>query len=285
MNENLQPAALDNKTWLEAAASQLKAANITSYKLDVEIILGHTLRKPRTYLHAHPDELLELRDKEIADARLALRLERVPIAYIIGHKEFYGRRFSVTTATLIPRPESESLIELLRTVIPANKTLLPDMTWRLIDIGTGSGALGITSKLEFPELNVTLSDISNHALKVAGRNAKLLHADVQILRSDLLQEYPFAPQIILANLPYVNPDWPRSVETNFEPEMALFASDNGTSVIKKLIDQAASRLPITGYLLLEADPEQHEILISYAKNRGLLHVKTDGYGLLLQKTK
>ena len=105
--------------WMTHAAAALQSAGIPSARLDAEIILAHTLKKSRTYLHAHDDETLEARELEIADARLALREDRTPVAYIIGHKEFYGRPFKVTPSTLIPRPESEMIITLLKELCQA----------------------------------------------------------------------------------------------------------------------------------------------------------------------
>jgi release factor glutamine methyltransferase len=241
-------------------------AGIGSAKLDAEIILAHTLRKNRTFLHAHSDEFLTERQLEIANARLQLRLDRTPVAYIVGHKEFYGRLFYVTPATLIPRPESETMITLLKELFPTNISLLHELPKRLVDIGTGSGCLGITAKLEIPELNVSLCDISNHALKVAQTNASRLTADVTVIRSDLLTGFPLTTDIILANLPYVNPTWERSPETNYEPSLALFAESDGLYLIDKLIEQASVRLPSDGLLLLEADPCQHASIVKTAKN-------------------
>jgi len=284
MNENLPlPTPAINK-WIADATRQLIAANVPSAQLDSELILAHTLRQSRSYLHAHSDDILTPRQVEIADARLALRIERVPVAYIIGHKEFYGRRFHVTTATLIPRPESEAIMTLLKKAVPDNHSLLNE-TIRLIDVGTGSGALGITAKKEFPELDVTISDVSRHALKIASRNAQVLEADVSVLHSDLLTAYPFTANIIIANLPYVDPSWERSKETNHEPEMALFAANGGTSIIYKLLGQTNSKLTNGGSLLLEADPEQHPSIIAEAKKYGLLLQETLDYGLLFQKIK
>ena len=271
--------------WLEDATQQLTAANIPSARLDAELLLAHTLRKPRTWLHSHGDDTLESRDQEIARARLDLRLDRVPIAYIIGHKEFYGRRFKVTTATLIPRPESETLIELLKQAMPNNTTLLNDAPLRLIDVGTGSGALGITAKLEYPELQVTLADISRHALTVAEFNAKALQADISILPSNLLASYPFAANIIIANLPYVHRDWERSPETDHEPEMALFAENNGLALIFELLIQTKEKLAQGGWLILEADPVQHAAIKKEAVQYGLVVVENKDYGILLQKLK
>jgi release factor glutamine methyltransferase len=209
MSESLLPKTPAIKSWLQRAARELRSAGISSAKLDAEIILAHTLRRPRTYLHAHDDELLTSRQLEIADARLRLRLDRTPVAYIIGHKEFYGRKFRVTPATLIPRPESEIIIELLKEILPTNLPLLREIPKRLVDVGTGTGCLGITAKLEFPELDVALLDISRHALNIAELNAKKLQAEVTIERSDLLSQYPLQADVIIANLPYVDPEWER----------------------------------------------------------------------------
>ena len=284
MNEN-SPLPLSIKDWLADATRQLVFAEIPSARLDSELILAHTLRQNRNYLHAHDEDTLSDRDLEIANARLALRLDRVPVAYIVGHKEFYGRRFRVTTATLIPRPESEALIELLDQAVPKNEALINEQPLRLIDVGTGSGALGITAKLNHPELNVTLADISRFALKVAEQNAKDLEANVEILHSDLLDGFPFVSDIIIANLPYVDPNWERSPETNHEPAEALFAANEGKALIYKLITQTKNKLAIGGYLILEADPEQHADIIGYAKGQGLLLNETKDYGLLFQKLK
>jgi release factor glutamine methyltransferase len=271
------------KSWLTEASKQLEALEIQSAHLDAELILSHTVRKPRTYLHAHMEEELEPRIQEIADARLLLRTDRVPIAYIIGHKEFYGRRFKVTTSTLIPRPETEDIITVVKKLIPQNLSLFNE-SFRIVDVGTGSGCVGITLKLELPETEVTLLDISPHALKVAASNASQLGADVQSIKSDLLQSYPFRSNIIVANLPYVDSSWERSPETDHEPEIALFASDGGLALIKKLIEQASVRLTANGFLVLEADPSQHADIVQVGIKYGFhLHQPIEGYILTLQK--
>lgn len=281
MNENLPLTTLSS--WIDTATQQLSAAGILSARLDAELLLSHTLRKNRTWLHSHHDDILSERHKEIANARLDLRLDRVPVAYIIGHKEFYGRQFKVTTATLIPRPESEDLIELINQAVPKNQSLLDEPPLRLVDVGTGSGIIGITVKLEHPELDVTLADISRHALKVAETNAEQLHASVSLLISDLLGSYAFTADIIVANLPYVNPEWERSPETNHEPPTALFARNNGLALIFDLLPQTRLKLARGGKLILEADPEQHPAIIKEAAQYGLIHVTTLGYGLLFDK--
>lgn len=284
MNENsLSPLTV--KDWLDDATRQLVFAEVPSARLDAELLLSHTIRQPRTWLHSHENDPLESRQIEIANARLDLRLDRVPVAYIVGHKEFYGHRFKVTTATLIPRPESEALIELLGEALPKNERLIVERPLRLVDVGTGSGNLGITAKLEYPELEVALLDTSRHALTVAEENAKAFHVDVEIIRSDLLDSYPFAADIIIANLPYVDPEWERSKETEHEPETALFANNHGLALIFDLLPQTREKLALGGRLILEADPEQHPAIIKEAAQYGLIHSDTKGYGLLFEKLK
>jgi len=270
--------------WLANAAQRLADAQIPSPRLDAEVILAHTIRKSRTYLHAHDDELLTDRFVEIADARLELRLDRTPVAYIIGHKEFYGRLFKVTPATLIPRPESEALIDILKDLQSNQAELIPSGPIRLVDVGTGSGCLGITAKLEIPTLDVTLLDISRHALNVAKANSLRLEADVALEHSNLLGNYPFAPHYIVANLPYVDPSWERSPETDHEPDLALFADDNGLRLINELIDQSARAILPNGYLLLEADPRQHDAITNTAKNHGFQLHEIRGFALAFRKS-
>lgn len=283
MKENSQPQTPTINQWLVDATARLKGVGIESARLDAEIILAHTAKRPRTYLHAHSDDILEPRHKDIADARLNLRLDHTPIAYIIGHKEFYGRRFKVTTATLIPRPESEGIIDLLKASMNATLPLIPHSK-RLIDIGTGSGILGITAKLEFPELDVTLSDLSHHALNVAKQNALALDAKVSFHQGDLLRGYMFPLDIIVANLPYVDREWEVSRETAAEPDMALYARNNGLALINLLIVQSQQLLRPQGQLYLEADPRQHAAIIAYAKQYGFGLVTVEGFILSFIKT-
>lgn len=270
------------KEWLNTATTQLQTIGLSTARLDAEIILAHTLRISRTHLHAHLDDELVDRDLEIANARLDLRSDRVPVAYIIGHKEFYGRRFKVTTATLIPRPESEDLIDLIKACVPKNTSLFDD-PFRLVDVGTGSGCIGITAKLELPELEVSLLDISPQALKVAANNASTLGADVHIIRSDLLQNYPFKSNSVVANLPYVDESWERSPETEHEPSLALFAGNGGKALIFKLINQAESSIVSGGYLILEADPMQHSDIALHAEKHGFMHHQTKGYAVAFER--
>lgn len=265
--------------WLKIAAKSLKIANIPSARLDAELILANTLRKNRTYLHAHLDEEIDPRRFDIANARLDLRLDRVPIAYILGYKEFYGRKFTVSPSVLIPRPESEDLISLFLELTASEITEKV-----LIDVGTGSGCLGITAKLERSNLSVILSDISKPALNIAEKNANALNADVHIQQQSLLNGQLKPVDYIFANLPYVDKNWDVSPELQYEPEIALFAEDEGLKLILQLISQAPRCLTPKGLLFIEADPQQHNRIIDEAVKNGFVKERVLNYILVLRFT-
>lgn len=269
---------MTTKEWQEKASVELKNAGIRSHRLDAELIITHVLRISRTKLHAYPDIVLNSLERKVADDCVYLRSKRVPLAYIFGHKEFYGRKFHVSKATLIPRPESETLIEELKRL----HSIYGDTTSNIIDVGTGSGILAITSKLEMPSVKVIATDISNEALEIARKNAAVHNADLKFIKSDLLDNVKDLPSTIVANLPYVDRSWETSPETAYEPAEALFAKDGGLVLIKKLISQAAER-DWHGLMLLEADPEQHLKIDKYAKKYGFSKLKTNGYILILKR--
>ena len=263
--------------WLKIATKSLKTANIPSARLDAELILANTLRKNRTYLHAHLDKEIDPRRFDIANARLDLRLDRVPIAYILGYKEFYGRRFTVSPSVLIPRPESEDLISLF---LELTASEIAEKV--LIDVGTGSGCLGITAKLERNNLSVILSDISKPALNIAEKNANALNVDVHIQQQSLLNGQLKPVDYIFANLPYVDKNWDVSPELQYEPEIALFAEDEGLKLILQLISQAPRCLTPEGLLFIEADPQQHNRIIDEATKKGFIKERILNYILVLR---
>ena len=265
--------------WLKIATKSLKTANIPSARLDAELILANTLRKNRTYLHAHLDEEIDSRRFDIANARLDLRLDRVPIAYILGYKEFYGRKFTVSPSVLIPRPESEDLISLF---LELTASEIAEKV--LIDVGTGSGCLGITAKLERSNLSVILSDISKPALNIAEKNANALNADVHIQQQSLLNGQLKPVDYIFANLPYVDKSWDVSPELKYEPEIALFAEDEGLKLILQLISQAQRCLTPEGLLFIEADPQQHNRIIDEVTKNSFVKERVLNYILVLRFT-
>ncbi|QCT42022.1 peptide chain release factor N(5)-glutamine methyltransferase [Candidatus Nanosynbacter featherlites] len=260
-------------TWLKHATEHLKNAGITSAQLDAELLLANTLRKNRTYLHAHLDEEIDPRRVDIAEARLSLRLDRVPLAYILGKKEFYGREFDVSPSVLVPRPESEEMINMLLRLAPQD-----NQPRTLIDVGTGSGCLGITAALELSDnWHVVLSDISPKALSVAEKNAKKLGAKVFTQKQSLLLGQFEKLDCILANLPYVDKDWKNtSPELRHEPPEALYASEGGLKLIRELIQQAPKHMTNQGLLFIEADEEQHQTIVAFGNQNGFLRLETSG---------
>lgn len=264
-------------TWLKNATKILKTADVPSPRLDAELILANTLRKNRTYLHAHLDEEIDPRRLDIANARLDLRLDRVPIAYILGYKEFYGRKFAVSPTVLVPRPESEDMISLFLEMTAGEITKKT-----LIDVGTGSGCLGITAKSERNNLSVILSDISKPALKIAQKNANTLNADIATQQQSLLNGQLEPVDYIFANLPYVDKQWKVSPELRYEPEIALFAEDGGLKLILELIRQTPRCLTAGGLLFIEADPQQHDSIINEAKKYSLQKERSLNYILVLR---
>lgn len=270
---------------LNKTKTQLETAGILTARLDAEVLLAHAISKNRTWLAAHGDEeLSESEEVRQLESLVTRRLNREPIAYIVGKKEFYGRDFAVTPNVLIPRPETEDLIELTLSTLRAQHSEL--RTLHLLDVGCGSGCVGITLKLENPTLNVTLSDISTKALQIAQQNAKRLSAKVDFTQSNLLSHllvFSFSHfDFIVANLPYVDKNWKTSPELKHEPELALYANDNGLELIKKLIEQTPEVISPHGYLLLEADPEQHDLIVQYAEKYGLTLQEIKGYAIALR---
>lgn len=250
----------------------------TTARLDAEVLLAYVLSVNRSWLHAHPDN--ELTEKQILHFMdlVARRARFEPIAYLIGTKEFYGREFTVTPDVLIPRPETEDLLELTCEIREKRQDVL--------DLGCGSGCIGITLKLERPDWSVTLADISQKALRIARRNAETLKADVELIESDLMSWFIVRPRsfdCIVANLPYVNRAWETSPGTKYEPSIALFADENGLALIYKLIVQSKDTLKPNGHLVLEADPEQHPAIIHFAEKHSLSHLATRVYSLSFEK--
>ncbi len=226
-------------------------------RLDAELILARILGKDRTFLHAHPEYNLSTAEVEQANAAASRRSLGEPLAYILGHKEFYGRIFTVTRDTLVPRPETEALIEVIKSLKPH----------KILDVGTGSGCIAVTLALELPNSQIDAIDISLKALAAARQNAENLGADVNFFQSNLLENIAGQYDLIVANLPYVDASWDwLSRELAFEPQNALYADDGGLALIKQLIAQAPAHLKAHGYLILEADRSQHKKIADFSGN-------------------
>ena len=209
---------------------------------------------------------------------------------ILQQVDFYGRKFSVNRDVLIPRPETEMIVDVVLNLVgkaylpgvrPSKAKLSQDLT--ILDVGTGSGCIAVTLKLELPEAHIVASDISEKALIVARQNAKRLEAEVEFVQADLLDDVEITPDLVVANLPYVDEswDWIDKKTLGKEPSLALYAEDGGLAVIKRLIDQIAERE--IRHLILEADPSQHQRIIDYANKKGLTLGETRGFALYLSE--
>lgn len=263
------------KQWLATGSLTLKGAGIESARLDVQLLLERAVGIERAYLLAHLDTELQTSQLHTLNSWLERRAKHEPIAYILGTKEFYGRDFMVTPDVLIPRPESESFLKLLPEFGPLSGK-------HLLDVGTGSGALAISAVLENTKLQVWASDVSEAALEVARANAKKLGAHVRFVESNLLSAVQEDFDIIVANLPYVPPDYEVSPDVHFEPQIALYADHGGLALIEELLRQTPGKLLPGGAVLIECLEAQQKDVIAAAKRASLhLHSKD---GLILAFT-
>ena len=261
--------------WLFENTAKLKSAGIESARLDCLILLEKVLEKTRTWLVAHDDNMLTSQQTKILDTFITQRQNRTPLAYIIGAKEFYGRSFLVNESVLIPRPESESIIELIK---ETNK--VTDIN-TVFDIGTGSGCLAITIKKELPDIHVTGIDISGAALQVAKKNARQLTAQIQWRQLDIeedgLPPMPKTrPYVIVANLPYVPGGLITSPEITKEPGIALFSGVDGLDHYRALWQKisAAKNKPFA--IITESLEGQHAALQHMAAAAGYQVSATQG---------
>lgn len=270
--------------WLKSASFSLKQIGSSSPYLDALLLLEFTVHKTPEYIKAYPDTHLTIREHTKINNLLKRRCELEPMAYILNNKEFYGRSFYVNKNVLVPRPESETIIDYVKLAVETSGFNKP----AIIDVGTGSGCLGITTKLELPNSQVTLVDISSKALRVAQKNAKILKAEVIIKKSDLLNYYKNESvkfDIVVANLPYLDKSWPTSKETDFEPPISLYAKLNGLELINKLLKKIKFHLKNSGYVIIEADPKSHPEVIKSAKKLADLDLVVNDKFVLLFKAR
>ncbi len=236
------------------------AQGISSAVLDSEILVSHVLNKPRTWVHAHSQERLSQNQHRQLNRFLQRRAAGQPIAYITGQKEFYGRNFIVSPEVLIPRPESENFIEIVKT-LPSNL--------KFIDIGTGSGILAITSVLVQPTWSGVATDISQAALKVAQKNTRKLGAKNLVFKvQNLLVDDTKKYDVVLANLPYVPQNLFNKADISFEPKIALFAGEDGLDIYRELFKQIMARKHKPTHILTESLLNQHKQIEQLAKSAG-----------------
>jgi release factor glutamine methyltransferase len=239
------------KQALRRARDVLVENNIEDAPLESELLLRHTLKIDRVKLYLELDSELTPRQERVFRRLVQRRLSGEPAAYITGHREFYGLDFRVNPDVLIPRPESELLVE-TTLAIAKNHPLSV-----IADIGTGSGALAISLAVNLPQARIYATDISAAALKVARLNCRKhgVADRVHLLEGNLLEPLSEPVDIIVANLPYVRKS---ELDTQSEPPLALDGGADGTETIKQLCRQAGGRLKSGGWLLLEIGQGQGE---------------------------
>ena len=245
------------KQALSRARDVLAGNNVDDAPLESELLLRHTLNISRTQLYLDLDHKLSPQEEEAFWRLVERRLNGEPTAYITGHREFYGLDFHVDPRVLIPRPESELLVE-TALGLAQNHPLST-----IAEIGTGCGAIAISLALGLPQARIYATDISAAALEVALVNCQKhgVIDRVHLLRGDMLDPLPQPVDLIIANLPYVRES--ELTETGFEPRLALDGGSDGTERIRQLCRQAGSKLSAGGYLLLEMGSGQRGTVTNF----------------------
>ena len=242
----------------------LRAAEVPSHTLAAELLLMHVLGRDRAWIYTHPEDTLELPAIDRYFALVARRAAGEPTQYLTGKQEFWGLEFEVTPAVLIPRPETEHVVEVALERLGARglkinmTTGLPSPPLKIADVGAGSGCIAVALAHELPHAEVLATDISGQALEVARRNASRhgVGDRVLFLQTDLLESVDEADSfdLIASNPPYVaqneSDQLPREVREH-EPASALFGGPTGAEIYPRLIEQAASLLRHKGILALE----------------------------------
>jgi release factor glutamine methyltransferase len=255
------------KEWISQAEARLKRLEVESASLEAQLLAAHVLYVDRTWLFAHPEAEFNVLAGEHV---LARRLNWEPLGYILGWREFFGRNFGVDRSVLIPRQETETLVEAALRYFPAETNPIDPVEISLLDMGTGSGAIAVTLSLERPNWNVTAVDVSAEALATASANGKFHGAAARFVLSDafegLLGE---SFDLILSNPPYIgNSETIPNEVREFEPPIALFAENNGLAFFQRLAREAPAYLNDGGILAIEIGHRQDAEVTEIFQNEG-----------------
>lgn len=264
--------------------------------MNAELLLMFTLACNRAYLYGHPERELTSEECSRYDEALTQRATGIPAQYITGHQEFWGMDFVVTPSVLIPRPETEHVVERVLELVAdwrrPHDPMAASTSRRLIDVGTGSGCIALALAKELPQVEIHASDISAEALEIARANATRLSLEGQIEfhQADLLEGINPPFHLVVSNPPYVGLGEEDQVQLEvrkFEPRSAVFAGDSGLEVIERLLPQAYAALAPKGWLVLEMSGTIAERVCNRCQGWAQLEVMPDLQGfprvLSLQK--
>ncbi len=272
--ESSQNQSVSEDVWtvrriLEWTTAHLEKHGSDSARLDAEILLAHARKCQRIDLYTRYDDILSDADRATMRELVQRRSKSEPVAYLVGHREFFSLDFKVTSDTLIPRPDTESLvIELLEIIKPLS---VP----KVFDLCTGSGCIAIATAVNAPHAILMAADISQPALVVAthNRDQHELQDRIQFFHGDLFAPLPAGTKfdVIVSNPPYVREDEMTTLAddiTHHEPHSALVAGDDGLQIIRRIVEEAPKFLAPQGHLLLEFSPEQTAAVASLLKANG-----------------
>jgi release factor glutamine methyltransferase len=258
---------------LNSAAIILSTASITNARLDAEVLLAHIIRKDRVWLVTHRDDVLADKDQQDFDDAIRRRIRREPLQHIIGNQEFWGLEFKVTPDVLIPRPETEFIVEAALEIVHKRNQQV-----RIIDLCTGSGCIAVSLAKELTSAHVIATDASEKALAVARENARNhgVADRIRYLEGDLfdpLEELDIREQIdiIVSNPPYVRAGDLTTLQPevrDYEPKLALVAGPEGTEIAAKIIKFASEYLKKNGLLIMEMGLGQVEALAKMVEATG-----------------
>lgn len=260
---------------LKEARQILMAAGIENCGFEAELLAAQTFNKDRVFFYTHGDEPVTDRQKTVFLTMVKRRAAHEPAAYILNQKEFMGLNFFVDANVLIPRPDTEAMVEVL--ISQLKKT--DHRGKKVLDLCTGSGAIGIALKYFCPEVEMTLSDYSPKALQVAKKNADLLVAgDVNLMHSDLFVQFPAtaAFDLIVSNPPYIpSGEIPKLAQDicEYEPTMALDGGATGLDFYRRIAAQAKGFLKDGGLLALEIGDHQENVVIELLKQNGFSRIE------------
>ena len=268
---------------LQSAIKFLTDEQVPSPRMNAEVLLMFVLSVDRAYLYAHPERELSANEQARYDEALRERATGKPAQYISGHQEFWGMDLIVTPAVLIPRPETEHVIE---TVLELAKES-PART--IVDVGTGSGCIALALAKELPQAQITATDISGEALEVARVNAarhqlekRMRFIEADLLKRDAASYVSTGADFIVSNPPYVSEEERDKVQREvrkFEPKVAVFGGERGLDIYRRLIPQAKEALRLGGWLVMEMGFSQEEEMRKLLSNWREVRVKADLQGI------